>query len=117
MIQFLGDVNARIGFWRAWKPLGDDGWPRAYLWRCGCCGLSHDGHLVGMVSCAKHNNEVELTASIPLPDADAQGIGRMCREAFMHLDSFSSAKYPMSEAHAQKTAIACLNAAKGGGDE
>jgi hypothetical protein len=70
-----------------------------------------------MVSCVKHSNEMEQGASIPLPDTDVQGIGRMCREAFMHLDSFSSAKYTMSEAHAQRTAIACLDAAKGGGDE
>jgi hypothetical protein len=65
----------------------------------------------------KHINDENLRSAIPLPDEDAQGIGRMCRDAFIHLDTFSSPKYAMSEAHAQKTAIECLKAAKGGGDE
>jgi len=115
MILFLHDVNTRIGFWRAWKPLGKAGWPRAYLWSCGCCGLSYDGNLIGLVACQEHVFEIERVVSMPLPQADLYSIQRLCRDAFRHLE-MSMVSPLEDEVQAAQAAIACIEAAKGKSD-
>lgn len=113
MILLLEDMNAFFGFWRAWMPVKPGGWPRAYMWNCGCCGVSHEGRVVGVSPCSDHQEKMEKVMVFPLPQEDLYGIKRMCSEAFKHL----ALSNPVQEKHAVVTAIACLEASKGKANE
>jgi hypothetical protein len=81
MVLILSEVNERIGFWRAWAPMPE---ATAYLWRCGCCGVSDDGYLVAVSVCGKHASR-DMGLMAPMPEVDEAGIRRICSEAFRHL--------------------------------
>lgn len=107
MMLMLADMNARAGFWRAWKPLGSGGYPRAYLWGCGCRGLSHDGMMVGVVACPQHEFRLDDLVLSPLGVQDCHVIDRTCKEAFRHL------MLDQDEGDVRRRAIAAIMAARG----
>jgi hypothetical protein len=59
-------ANERLGFWAECGFIDlDKGnmWPRQYMWRCGCMGVSFDGEVVLVAPCRKHPEFIDL-----LPD-------------------------------------------------
>lgn len=108
MMLMLADMNARVGFWRAWKPLQDSGYPRAFLWLCGCHGVSYDGQMVGVVTCKGHQFRLDDLVISPLDSQDYYIIDRMCKDAFRHLLWGS-----LDNGDARKSAIAAIMAARG----
>lgn len=88
-------------------PLNKDGYPRAYLWLCGCHGVSYDGKMAGVVTCKQHQFRLDDLALSPLEASDYYVIDRLCREAFRHL------MWPTASRYDRKNAIAAIEAAQG----